>query len=55
MEDGNLVCGYHGWTFDEEGRCIKLPQVIFETCTCLHCLNTWMVSRNRLQMPAQPT
>ena len=21
-----LVCGYHGWTFDGQGRCVRIPQ-----------------------------
>jgi phenylpropionate dioxygenase-like ring-hydroxylating dioxygenase large terminal subunit len=25
-EDGNIVCGYHGWTFDRDGRCVRVPQ-----------------------------
>lgn len=23
---GNLMCSYHGWEFDGEGQCIKIPQ-----------------------------
>lgn len=23
---GNIVCGYHGWTYDRDGRCIRIPQ-----------------------------
>jgi phenylpropionate dioxygenase-like ring-hydroxylating dioxygenase large terminal subunit len=26
LEDGNVVCGYHGWTFDGEGECVRIPQ-----------------------------
>ena len=26
VEDGRLVCGYHGWTFDGSGRCVRIPQ-----------------------------
>ena len=25
--DGNIVCPYHGWRFDGEGICIKVPQL----------------------------
>lgn len=25
-ENGNIVCGYHGWTYDRSGQCIKIPQ-----------------------------
>lgn len=26
VENGALVCGYHGWTFDGSGACIRIPQ-----------------------------
>jgi len=26
VEDGNIVCGYHGWTYDRTGRCVHMPQ-----------------------------
>ncbi len=25
-ETGSLVCGYHGWTFDCSGKCVRIPQ-----------------------------
>lgn len=25
-ENGNIVCGYHGWTYDRDGRCVRIPQ-----------------------------
>ena len=25
IEDGNLVCAYHGWAFGDEGRCVEVP------------------------------
>jgi phenylpropionate dioxygenase-like ring-hydroxylating dioxygenase large terminal subunit len=25
VEDGCLTCAYHGWTFGDEGRCIRVP------------------------------
>ncbi len=25
IEDGYLVCCYHGWTFGAEGRCVRVP------------------------------
>jgi phenylpropionate dioxygenase-like ring-hydroxylating dioxygenase large terminal subunit len=25
VEDGCLVCPYHGWTFEEGGRCVRVP------------------------------
>ena len=26
VENGNIVCGYHGWTFDRDGKCLRVPQ-----------------------------
>jgi len=26
VEDGNIVCGYHGWTYAADGRCVRVPQ-----------------------------
>jgi phenylpropionate dioxygenase-like ring-hydroxylating dioxygenase large terminal subunit len=26
VEAGNIVCGYHGWTFDAAGKCVRVPQ-----------------------------
>ena len=26
VEDGNIVCGYHGWTYDSAGTCVDVPQ-----------------------------
>jgi phenylpropionate dioxygenase-like ring-hydroxylating dioxygenase large terminal subunit len=26
MDQGQLLCGYHGWTFNAEGRCTRIPQ-----------------------------
>jgi phenylpropionate dioxygenase-like ring-hydroxylating dioxygenase large terminal subunit len=25
-EAGNIVCGYHGWTYDRSGACVRIPQ-----------------------------
>ncbi|MCU1478311.1 MAG: hypothetical protein JWQ64_3004 [Subtercola sp.] len=26
IENGDLVCGYHGWSFDTNGACTRIPQ-----------------------------
>jgi phenylpropionate dioxygenase-like ring-hydroxylating dioxygenase large terminal subunit len=26
IADGAIACGYHGWTYDRDGRCIRIPQ-----------------------------
>ena len=25
IHDGCLVCSYHGWTFGDDGRCVRVP------------------------------
>jgi phenylpropionate dioxygenase-like ring-hydroxylating dioxygenase large terminal subunit len=30
VENGNIVCGYHGWTYDCSGACVKIPQFTSE-------------------------
>lgn len=27
VKDGNLVCPYHGWEYNDEGKCTKIPQL----------------------------
>lgn len=27
VRDGAITCGYHGWTYDRTGRCIRVPQL----------------------------
>jgi phenylpropionate dioxygenase-like ring-hydroxylating dioxygenase large terminal subunit len=26
LQDGAIVCGYHGWTYDATGACVRVPQ-----------------------------
>ncbi len=26
LEGGNIVCGYHGWTYAADGKCVRIPQ-----------------------------
>jgi phenylpropionate dioxygenase-like ring-hydroxylating dioxygenase large terminal subunit len=26
VENGSIVCGYHGWTYDCSGTCVRIPQ-----------------------------
>ena len=28
--DGNIVCGYHGWEYDRDGKLVNIPQFPFE-------------------------
>lgn len=27
VDQGNIVCGYHGWTYDGFGACVRIPQM----------------------------
>lgn len=27
-DEGRLACGYHGWSYDRSGRCVKIPQFV---------------------------
>jgi phenylpropionate dioxygenase-like ring-hydroxylating dioxygenase large terminal subunit len=27
VESGTLMCSYHGWRFDSQGKCVDVPQV----------------------------
>lgn len=27
VRDGHIVCGYHGWTYDASGTCVRIPQL----------------------------
>ncbi|MEM9743850.1 MAG: aromatic ring-hydroxylating dioxygenase subunit alpha [Pseudomonadota bacterium] len=31
VDGDNIVCGYHGWTYDGSGRCVHLPQAPEQT------------------------
>ena len=26
VDNGAIACGYHGWTYDRDGKCIRIPQ-----------------------------
>ena len=30
MKGGNIVCGYHGWEYDRDGKLVNIPQFPFE-------------------------
>ena len=30
IKDGNIVCGYHGWEYDRNGKLVNIPQFPFE-------------------------
>ena len=43
-DSGNLMCSYHGWQFDGDGRCTRIPQApdsaILERTPGSFCLTT---------------
>lgn len=32
IENGHIVCPYHGWKFDSDGQCVDIPGLIKQTC-----------------------
>lgn len=37
--DGTLLCAYHAWRFDCEGKCVKIPQSQDREIEAKHCAN----------------
>lgn len=35
--DGNLLCSYHAWRFDESGKCVKIPHAEDEKAHSVAC------------------
>ncbi len=33
VDNGELTCGYHGWTYDSSGKLVRIPQFAVETPT----------------------
>jgi phenylpropionate dioxygenase-like ring-hydroxylating dioxygenase large terminal subunit len=38
--DGTLMCAYHGWRFDADGKCVSIPQSIDKETEAKHCANS---------------
>ena len=36
-ESGNLMCSYHGWAFNGEGKCVSIPQAKDKAAEELAC------------------
>ena len=36
IDEGNIVCGYHGWTYDRTGHLVRIPQFDPETVLPKH-------------------
>ncbi|GGX35329.1 hypothetical protein GCM10007242_47980 [Pigmentiphaga litoralis] len=41
VENDNIVCGYHGWTFDTAGACVRIPQRPDEPISAKHCVKAF--------------
>jgi phenylpropionate dioxygenase-like ring-hydroxylating dioxygenase large terminal subunit len=37
--DGTLLCAYHAWRFDSEGKCVSIPQSKDKETEAKHCSN----------------
>ena len=44
VEDGNIVCGYHGWTYDRTGTCVDVPQQRKSECGTHFAIQTHMAA-----------
>jgi phenylpropionate dioxygenase-like ring-hydroxylating dioxygenase large terminal subunit len=61
VENGNIVCGYHGWTYNRDGACVHLPQAPEQTekrdirVPAYHCMArngyVWVCLDEPLQPP----
>lgn len=43
LSDGAIACPYHGWTFSEEGKCLKIPGVSECKTRNIHCVKSFKV------------
>ncbi len=43
LEDGTLVCGYHGWRYDAEGRVVEIPSLVDQTAVGNRCARSFAV------------
>ena len=39
-EDGTLMCSYHGWRFQGNGACTKVPQALDAKANAAACSNS---------------
>ncbi|GGX15064.1 3-phenylpropionate dioxygenase [Pigmentiphaga litoralis] len=44
VENDNIVCGYHGWTFDGAGACVRIPQRPGEPISAKTCVPSYRVA-----------
>ncbi len=57
---GDIVCGYHGWTYDRTGRCVAIPQApdrAIPTGACIrsyHCIARYGYAWVALEEPLRP-
>ncbi len=49
QEDGTLMCRHHGWCFNEEGNCTKIPMLVEEEAIKTAC------NSSRSQVTVYPT
>ncbi len=60
VENGNIVCGYHGWNYDANGACVKIPQApgnAIPSGACVpsyHCEEKYGYVWVALEEPLQP-
>ncbi len=41
MDNGNIVCGYHGWTYDRTGALVRIPQFAADSVLPKHNVESY--------------
>ena len=57
-EDGTLMCSYHGWRFQGDGACTKVPQALDAKANAAACSNSRSCAVShptQVPCPLQPT
>ena len=50
--DGTLMCSYHGWRFQGDGKCTLVPQALDGKANAAACASSWSWASSR---PTQVT
>ena len=60
IDEGNIVCGYHGWTYDTTGKLVRIPQFEIDTpvpkhqVPPFHCVERYGYAWVALDEPLSP-
>ena len=51
LENGEIACAYHGWAFDGEGKCTKMPSTTFRPGLFIRISTFWVSDHHLCSMP----